>query len=90
MKNVLQYLELSTEKNKEKIAIIEEEKSISYNDLLKNSKRIGTVLSNYIDLRNPVGVLMEKGIDSLVSFFRNSICRWILCVFKFRFTSCKT
>ena len=69
MKNVLQYLELSVEKNREKIAIIEEDKKISYEELLKRSKAVGTTLSNYIDLRNPVGVFMEKGIDSLVSFF---------------------
>ena len=69
MKNVLQYLELSTEKNKKQIAIIEEEKKISYEELLNRSRKVGSLLSNYIDLRNPVGVFMEKGIDSLVSFF---------------------
>ena len=69
MKNILQYLELSTEKNKDKIAIIEEENKISYSDLLLDSKKIGTALSKYIVQKDPVGVLMDKGINSLSTFF---------------------
>ena len=69
MKSILQYLELTTEKNKDKIAIIEEEKKISYYDLLKSSKSVGSALCTYVGLRNPVGIFMEKGIDSLISFF---------------------
>ena len=69
MKNVLQYLEKSAYDNKDKIAIIEEDKRVSYSELLINSKMIGSFLSKHIDLKNPVGIFMEKGIYSLESFF---------------------
>ena len=39
MKNVLEYLENTAKKNKEKIEIIEEEKQCTYNKLLENSKK---------------------------------------------------
>lgn len=69
MKNVLQYLEESTIRNSEKIAIIEEEKKCTYAELLSNSKKVGTALSNYINSKEPVAVLMEKGINTIYSFF---------------------
>ncbi|MBR3255424.1 MAG: amino acid adenylation domain-containing protein [Clostridia bacterium] len=69
LKNVLQYLEESTIRNSEKIAIIEEEKKCTYAELLSNSKKVGTALSNYINSKEPVAVLMEKGINTIYSFF---------------------
>ena len=69
MKNVLQYLEQSVNTNKNKIAIIEEDKKVNYEDLLENSKKVGSSLCKYISSKNPVGVFMEKGIDALYSFF---------------------
>ena len=69
IENVLYYLENSAKKYPEKIAIIEEEKSISYANLLLNSKAIGSSLSQYDIAGKPVGVYMEKGIDALSSFF---------------------
>ena len=69
MKNILQYLEQSAKVNKDKIAIIEEEKKICYHDLLEKSQEMGSLLCDHITVRNPVGVFMEKGIESLESFF---------------------
>ena len=39
MKNVLEYLEKTAKENKDKIAIIEEDKKCSYFDLLQTSKK---------------------------------------------------
>ena len=69
MKNTLQYLEETVKKYGNKTAIIEEEKKCSYKELQTRSKQIGTCLSNYIKLKEPVLVLMEKGINAIYSFF---------------------
>ena len=69
MKNVLEYLEKIVLENEKKIAIIEEEKKCSYLELLQTSKKVGSELSNYIIPRQPVPILMEKGINALYSFF---------------------
>lgn len=69
MKNVLEYLENTAKKNKEKKAIIEEEKNCTYNELLKNSKKVGSGIYKYVRPRMPVAVLIEKGINAIYSFF---------------------
>ena len=69
MKNVLEYLENTAKKNKEKIAIIEEEKQCTYNELLENSKKVGSGIYKYVSQRMPVAVLIEKGINAIYSFF---------------------
>ena len=69
MKNVLEYLENTAKKNKEKIAIIEEEKKCTYTELIENSKKVGSGIYKYVSPRMPVAVLMEKGINAIYSFF---------------------
>jgi len=69
MKTVLEYLENSTNKNNEKIAVIDEKGNYTYKELTNLSKKIGTGLSKYFKPRNPVPVLMEKGKDTLACFF---------------------
>ena len=69
MKTVLEYLEKSTNRNSEKIAVIDENGKYTYQELTYLSKKIGTGLTEYIEPRNPVPVLMEKGKDTLATFF---------------------
>lgn len=69
MKNILQYLEKTVKKYGNKTAIIEEEKTCTYIELQTKSKRVGTCLSNFIKSKEPVLVLMEKGINAIYSFF---------------------
>ena len=69
MNNVLEYLEKSCERYNEKIAVIEEEKSITYDDLLKYSKKVGSFLSSQKIFNSPIVIFMDKGIDTLISFF---------------------
>ena len=68
MKNVLEYLERTVLENEKKIAIVEEEKKCTYLELLQTSKRVGSELSNYVIPRQPIPILMEKGINALYSF----------------------
>ena len=69
LKNILQYLEQIAIKNENKIAVIEENKKIDYSDLIDKSKRVGSLLCNFVEHRNPVGVFMDKGINAIYSFF---------------------
>ena len=69
MKNVLQYLEQTVKMNKNKIAVIEEEKKCTYEELEKYSKSVGSKLIEYKIQRKPIPVLMDKGISALISFF---------------------
>lgn len=69
MKNVLEYLEKTEVEHGEKIAIIEEEKTCNYSNLVEKSKKIGSKIAKYIEPRKPVAILMEKGINAISSFF---------------------
>ncbi len=69
MRLVLEYLEESTKKNKDKIAVIEESKKVTYGELQLSSRIIGTCLLEYLNINNPVIVFMDKGIDTLEAFF---------------------
>ena len=54
MKLVLEYLEETTNKFSEKIAIIEEENKATYKELLESSKIIGSNLIDKISLNEPI------------------------------------
>lgn len=69
MFNVLDYLENSAAKFKNKIAVIEEEKNISYEELYHMSKRVGSYLATKNISNELIVVFMDKGIDTLLSFF---------------------
>lgn len=69
MKNVLEYLENTTVNFAEKTAVICGDKNICWDKLLLDSKKIGTALAMKSDVRMPIPVLMEKGIETLTTFF---------------------
>lgn len=69
MKNVLEYLESTANKYADKTAVICEDKSVSWSELLTNSKRIASAIADKDKHGAPVPVLMEKGIGTLTAFF---------------------
>lgn len=69
MYNVIDYLEQSTLKYKDKIAVIEEDKKMTYNDLSLYSKKAGSYFSTRNVFNELIIVFMDKGIDTLISFF---------------------
>lgn len=69
MNNVLEYLERTAARLPDKTAVIDENGACSYARLLAESRRIGSALGVRIPPRSPVPVLMEKGIDTLSTFF---------------------
>ena len=62
-------LENSNKRDPQKIAVREENISLTYSELNELSKRTGSALAGRIAPQSPVGVYMEKGISALVSFF---------------------
>lgn len=66
MESVLSYLEKNYSNKK---AVIYKDKSINYNQLIDSSKKIGSYLSSYIKINEPVMVFMNKSIETLETFF---------------------
>ena len=71
--NILDYLESTAEKFPDKTAVIEEESSLSYSELLLRARKTGTSLARRGVLRTPVGVYMEKGISAVTAFL-GTVC----------------
>lgn len=69
MYNVIDYLEKSTANYRNKTAVIEENKKITYNDLNKYSKKVGSYFASRNIFNEPIIIFMDKGIDTLISFF---------------------
>lgn len=69
MYNVIDYLSLSATRFTNKIAVIEEEKNITYKDLYESSKKVGSYFSKKEVFNEPILIFMDKGIDTLISFF---------------------
>lgn len=69
MYNVTDYLESSAIRFKNKIAVIEEDKSITYSDFLEKCKRVGSFLGAKLYFNEPIIIFMDKGIDTLTAFF---------------------
>ena len=69
MYNVIDYLKSSAEKYGNKIAIIEEDKSITYSDFNDRCKKVGTFLGSRSFFNEPIIIFMDKGIDTLTAFF---------------------
>ena len=69
MYNVLDYLEKSCKKYPEKVAVVCENEKITYKDYVEYSKKVGTYLSTLKVFNSPILVFMDKGIDTLISFF---------------------
>lgn len=68
MHNILDYFEETVNKYSSKIAVELEEKSLSYNELMNISKKIGSFIIDKKINREPVVVFMNKGIEALSSF----------------------
>jgi len=70
MKNVLEMLENTGVRYPDKIAIYDEDSSLSYKDYLEKSKTIGSYLINYLDkqINKPIVVFIDRNIESILTF----------------------
>ena len=69
MKNILEFLEQSSQKYFTKIAFSDDKNEITYGQCVENAQRIGTNLSSLQIRRQPIAVMMDKNIESLTAFF---------------------
>lgn len=69
MNSVINYLEQSALKYKDKIAVIEDDKKITYDELNNYSKSGGTYFAKEKVFKEPIIIFMNKGIDALIGFF---------------------
>ena len=67
--HVLSYLERSAERFPEKTAVTDEFGCVTYDALLRDSRRMGTALARRIRPGQAVGVYMEKSAQTLEVFF---------------------
>lgn len=66
--SILQYLEKSTEKFKNKIACEDETSSFTYAELSDKAKRIASALIEKMTPRSPVPMFMDKSCNALAAF----------------------
>ena len=69
MKNVLEYLEQSAQRNPLKTAVLDPDSSCDYMTLETRAKQIGTKLSKLVKPRQPVVCYMDKSVQCLQAFF---------------------
>ena len=69
MRTIIEYLEQAEKKYGKKIAVIEENRTCTYSELVNSAKRIGTTIISKTSVRKPIPVLMEKGINALAVFW---------------------
>lgn len=69
LKNVLEYLENTGEKYRDKIAVIDEKRQITYGELINNAKLLGSYLCSKVEPNKPVAVFMDKSVRTLEVFF---------------------
>lgn len=69
MNNVMNYLEDSSLKYGDKVAVIDENGSCTFSQLCQISRSVGYYLSKRNIKNSPIIVFMEKGIDALCAFF---------------------
>ena len=63
--HILDYLEQTAAKYPDRIAFADEHTACTYQELKKNSERIGTGLCRLISRNTPVPVFMEKSVQTI-------------------------
>lgn len=67
--NVLEYFEKTVLKHKEKIAIIDNESKLTFNELEKCAKKLCFLINIKMNLINqPIGIFLPKGANSIIAF----------------------
>ena len=67
--NVLDYLENSAKNYPDKIAFADDKTNVTYKDLVLKAKCFGTYLAKRVQPNNPIAILSDKSVDSIISFF---------------------
>ena len=68
MKNILEYLEKTAEKNPHKIGFKDEKREVSFLQLMNNSKKIAGSLKS-LSKNSPVAIMIERSVECIESMF---------------------
>ena len=66
--SIIDYLKVSATKNPTQTAFSDFRISINYVELYDIAKRIGTYLTSHMCINSPVAVLIDRNIQSVISF----------------------
>lgn len=66
--NVLEYLENSAENHPQKVALADENNVATYESFFTSARAIGSYLAQYHKMNAPVAVLIDRNIESVISF----------------------
>ena len=81
--NVIEYLQETVKLVPNKIAVIEGEKKITFNDLNKKAQVLATFLAKSGIVRKPIAVYLPKTIESVIADIAiTSVCMLSLFCFK--------
>lgn len=69
MKNILEYIENSASEYPDKIAFADNDNTITYAQLLRNAKSIGTALSQMNKRNCPIAVYLDKSVQTPCAMF---------------------
>ena len=69
MKAIYEYLEISAKNTPRKIAIIEGNNTISYEELLKKTKIVSENIKKKTDLGQVISLLSENSIEFIIAYF---------------------
>ena len=68
MKNILEYLEHTAENHPDKIGFTDEQRDVTFSELMQNAQRIAGSLAR-IGCRKPVAVLIDRNVRCIEAMF---------------------
>ena len=66
---ILDYLEATASRLPEKTAFVDAESSVSFGELVRLSRAVGSALAMHVAPRTTVGFYMDKGVNTVAGFF---------------------
>lgn len=69
IKNILEYFEKTVEEHGDKVAVIDGERQITFNELAKQAQAVGTAINEISSgqVNSPIGIFLPKSIESIVA-----------------------
>jgi len=69
IRNVLQYLEMAEKNNPSKVAFADEFRTVTYQEMVNNAKKIGSFIAKKNIRNRPIAVYIERDVYSIEMFF---------------------
>ena len=69
MHNILEYLEMHSNNQKNTSKFEDNDNVITYKTMILSAKKIGSVISKLGEIRRPIAIYLDKSVDELACFF---------------------